>query len=244
MKNKRTGRLVAFMLTLAMSISILCFAPLNVNAASERVLFLGHVMPIKPDIIEMTDEEYLWAGDPTVFYYSESLEDNSLKSSNPKVIKVVKRDEYHTDIMPLKAGKATLTAKIVDFLDDEDKEQTVKRTIKVKKYPNQIKSLSVNGKKVKLSGNKRYEYVVNNFNKTTASVKLELKKGWKIKAIRAMASDTNKEKDLDLKKVVKKNYKSGKSFKVPKRYDNTRIWFIMKNSKGEEITYVVRLLRK
>ena len=73
----------------------------------------------------------------------------SIKSSNTKVIKVVKEGSgiYDNYLEPLKAGKAKITVKY----KIGSKSNTISATYTVKKYPNPLQSVEVNGAKVNIT---------------------------------------------------------------------------------------------
>ncbi len=166
----------------------------------------------------------------------------SVKSSNPKVVKINKSTwdgvaYYSMDFK--KVGKAKITVK---FKKPDGSTGTLSKTLKVKKYPNQIKSLKVNGKKVKTSkGSKRYEYYITGYKKTKANVKVALKKGWKVSAVYVHAYSSKKDKTKDIK-VKKSAVKKGSAIKFPKGYDYLNINIEMKKG-NSYITYYVGMTK-
>ena len=165
----------------------------------------------------------------------------SVKSSNKKVVKVNKEtfpDEKGKKVKAFsldykKAGKAKIT---VEFKSAKGKKYKITKTIVIQKYPKVIKSLKVNGKKVKVSKNK-FEYCVNNYKKTSGKVKLALKKGWKVLEVTA---DYNgrKWKNVELnRKVVKK----GSKISFPKKYELMTI-FIRIGDKDQNNVFTYKIL--
>ncbi len=135
-----------------------------------------------------------------------------------------------------KAGKVTIT---VDYTTPEGTKVQQDVYIRVKKYPKQIKSLKVSGKKVKVSKNK-YTYFKGKYKSTKASVKVALKKGWKIDGVWAfMYTKSGKEKEV---KITKKMITKGTSFKFPKKYRYMNIGFAM-NKGNDWLYYYIDLSR-
>jgi len=150
----------------------------------------------------------------------------SVTSNNSKVIKITK-DVYEGKTFYSaffkKTGKATLTVK---YKIPGGKTATLKKTIKVKKHPNMMKSLSVNGVNQSISKYK-FNYVDRNYTNTSVKIKIALKKGWKIEDVSARASSmTGKEKNI---KVSKSTFTKGKAFSFPNGYDWLDVNILMSN---------------
>ena len=212
MTKKYFSRITAMLLAVFVAFGMICFNTGEVNAKSSWYVAL-------PDTMYVGMEGY----SVDVGKYNESTGETtwakkiiSVKSSNKSVLKV-KTEKWdnnkYFNLKCKKAGKAKLTVK---YKKPDGSTSTVKKTIKVKKYPNQIKSLKVNGKKVKVSENK-YQYFKSNNKKSSVKIKMALKKGWKISyvSVRAYNSKTDKSKDI---KVSKSAVKNGKAIKIPKSY--------------------------
>ena len=181
----------------------------------------------------------LWAGCEYTFGIDfNNMPENaklvSVKSSNSKVLKATKYGSaiYDTDLTPLKVGKAkvTVTYKI------GSKKDTVSATYTVKKYPNPLKRVTVDGKALDIKNNKYY-YDFNKFKGTKPLVKLTLAKGWKIAWTWGF---TQKKGDDSTFKEF--NPKNGKAFNLPKGYEGC-VFYTLKNTKGDEIQYGVRFWR-
>lgn len=100
----------------------------------------------------------------------------SIKSSNPEVLAAGKGDRlYSCVLLPKKAGSSKVTV----VLNINGEKKTLKATYTVKKHPNAITSLKVNGKSVNLKKNKFYAMVKVNKDKT--KVEYKIAKGWKAK---------------------------------------------------------------
>lgn len=166
----------------------------------------------------------------------------SVTSSKPKVLKAVKDGSgmYYHYLEPKKLGKAKITIKY----KYKGKTYTTSKTVKVKKYPKAIKSLTVNGKKVDLSKKAlRFDYDVEKYKKTSATIKIKASSGWKIDSA-YIISDGLKNGYKNLKASV---FKKGTSISVPKGNDGY-IFITLKctsgDNKGDNFTYAVRFFRK
>ena len=183
--------------------------------------------------------ETLWAGCeyfPTLQYNNmpSNAKIVSVKSSNTKVIKVEKQssDINDTLLYPLKPGKAKITVKY----KVKGKTKTVSATFKVKKYPNPLLSVKVNGKKLDIKTYKFY-YDFYKYKATNTKIQVKLAKGWKIADAYRFT-----EKSKDGSDFNDYNVKNGKAFKVKKGY-NCYVFFNLVNSKGEYLQYGIRLYR-
>lgn len=148
----------------------------------------------------------------------------TVKKSTFKDEKGKKQVYYWLDAK--KVGKATITVK---YKDASGKTGTLKKTITVKKYPNQIKSLKVNGKAVEVSENKYF--LDSKTGKTSVKIKMALKKGWKIKNVEAYAYTKNyTEKKIS---ATKKAISKGSAISFPKKYKELHVTVNM--SKGKDV---------
>ena len=163
----------------------------------------------------------------------------SVKSSNKSVLKVVKTtsgsDKWY-EVKAKKTGKAKLT---IEFKTDSGKKKTLTKKITVKKYPNQIKSLTLNGKKIEVSKNK-YKYS-RKCSKTEATIKIKLKEGWEISDVNANLYNSENSKYEEVKSA-KKKVKNGKAFSFPKDYDNLNVYIYMARE-DQSISYHVNFRR-
>ena len=162
----------------------------------------------------------------------------SIKSSDPKVIKI-KKSKYegktYYDLIAKKPGTANLTFK---YRLPNGKDKTYKRTLIVNPYPNMIESLKVNGKKVKISGDQRY-YYFSKYKKTSATIDLKLREGWTVDNV--YANYYRKEKTKTIKGA--ENLLSGGKISFPKKWDGMNFAVEMKNG-TETIRYNINIWRR
>ena len=229
-------RVSAVLLAMFVAFGMMCFGTWEAKAADSWDLqgsdsyFAGNEVYVEVGSYDQ-DGNYAW-GDIT-----------SVKSSKKSVVKSISypgTDENGKSIKVyylkfVKAGTAKVTVK---FKKPDGSKGSLTKTIKVKKYPNQLKSLKVNGKKVKTSkGDKRYIYFADKFKKSKVTVKMSLKKGWKVSSVSGYAfnSKSGKNKDIKIKKSV---IKKGTGIKFPKGCDNLIIDITMQNG-NKEIPYQI-----
>jgi hypothetical protein len=167
----------------------------------------------------------------------------SVKSSNSKVLKAVKdgTSMYSHYLQPVKTGKATVTVKY----KYKGNKYTIKKTVKVKKYPKAIKTITVNGKSIDLGKKKyRFDYDVDKYKKTSAKVKIKPATGWKIvSAYMGMAKGSKDE----WKEIKVSTIKKGNAITIKKGYDAYMFITLECTSgdnKGDNFTYAVRFYRK
>ena len=190
---------------------------------------------LKPAIEPRT----LWAG---CEYYSsvdfvdmpENAKILSVKSSRPGIIKAHRESSniYDNYLEPLKAGKSKITVKY----KYEGKTSTISATFTVKKYPNPLTSVTVDGKARNLKANPYY-LDINKYKGTKPLVKVKLAKGWKIAYTWGYTEKPGAEDSFK-----EFNPRNGRSFKLPKGYE-AGVFFTMANAKGEEIQYGIHFYR-
>ena len=198
------------------------------------------------------EEEELWLRDEK----GDKAIIDSLTFSKPGVFRVRKDrfldedDNVHYDyeIKPAKPGGTTMT---VGYTRPDGTAGQIMRELKVKEYPNPIRSLAVNGKKISLKagirdgagGKADQRYVCRVKNKNTAGhVRLSLKKGWKITGVSARLSlgDSNRNYSG---KITKKVIIEGRNFSFPGPWDILSIAITLKNLKKETLDYTVCMYR-
>ncbi len=223
--NKRFSKILSLMLAAVVAFGMIGVGTFNTYAAGKWKL----------------DCSSRWAGGECYFYVYDSSTDDwteatitSIKSSNKKVISVKKNTydgEVYFTTKCKKAGKSKITVK---YKTPAGKTGKITKTFRVKKYPNEIKSLVINGDKVNISKNK-FEY--QDFSKkTSVSIKAALKSGWKIRDIYSVYYDKNwKDKKV---KVTKKMIKNGTKISFPKKYIGLDVTLYLEKG-DDEITYDV-----
>lgn len=226
MKSKKLTRIASLLLSVFVAFGMLAAFTVKPEAGSGSYYDIFTKKPLY-----VGEKGYVGA------YYGETyLQIVSVKSSNPSVVKVKYNGygEYYYTVGK-KIGKAKVT---ISYRDLNGNIQTANRLVRVKKYPYEIKSLSVGGKKVN-TNKKKFSYETR-YKKTTVPVNMKLKKGWEISYINAGVNLKNgKWKDV---KVTKKMLTGGKTIKFPKKYNSLSI-FVTMNKGNEYIDYEIYLYR-
>ena len=161
-------------------------------------------------------------------------------STNSKVAtvkEVVIKGVTYYKIKGKKKGKAEIKSIIKTSKGDV---LYCNKTVKVRSYPNHIKSLKINGKKVSLKGSKRYGYTAK-CNKSKVTVRIALQNGWSIEKVYGSLYKKNSDKAVSISKI-KKKIKTGKSIKFSKKYQRIHIGIVMKKG-NRHITYNINLSR-
>jgi hypothetical protein len=234
MDRKHFRKSLSLMMILVMALSLFCFSFSFVCAESGPESAF-----IEESTVNIIIPKVMWKGgfqqQISVYSGSRIATVTGIKSNNTKVIQKVKGQMA---IKPVNTGSAIVTVKY-KFSDWEKGSRTVRVT--VKKYPNQIKSLKVNGKTVTIKKNK-FTYEVNKYTGTKAAIKMTVKKdkGWKISDAYGFMYKGSKSGQMA---VTVAKIKNGKSISFPKKYKNANINIIMENAKGESIRYVIYLYR-
>ena len=230
--RRRLNKITSLMLILCLTFGVFAVSAGSAYAESKKWTILAN--------------EDRWVGDPDNYVSVCDLNsfDNkngpvyatvtSVKSSKDSVLAVKEEKltfEDHKEkayiLKSKKAGKATITVK---FKKPSGKTGTLKKTITVRKYPYEIKSLKVNGKSVKISKNK-FNFSKKT-NRTNVTVKMALKKGWKVSSIYCYRYKKNgKTSEV---KVTKKMIRKGLSISFPKKYDNMLVSVYMTDGKDRD----------
>lgn len=219
--NRQT-RMLALLLALA---TLLCLAAPSMAMAETP----------KPTIATET----LWAG---CEYYScvffNDMPDGakliSIKSSKPKVIRAEKTGSniYDDYLVPLKVGKSKITIKY----KYQGKTDTLSAVYTVKKYPNPLSQVTVDGKALDIKNN-LYYYDCNHYKGTKPLIKVKPAKGWKIDWTWGYT-----QKPGDDSTFKEFSPRSGKAFKLPKGYEGGAFYTLV-NSKGDSIQYGIHFYR-
>ena len=157
----------------------------------------------------------------------EKMQLISIKSSKPKVIKAI-ADENGLSMQSLatyKPGKSKLTL----TYKYKNKRYKTSAVYTVKKYPNPIRAIYVNGRKVKLK-KKSFQDGLTSFKKSKAKVKLVPSKGWSISETSAYSEDN----DIA--------FKNGGTVKIAKK-KTCYFYFMLRNQNGELFEYEYYIAR-
>ena len=144
-----------------------------------------------------------------------------ISSSKPSVIKASFSKDGYITLKALKAGQSKIPVKY----KQNGKSKTLKATYTVKKYPNAIKTLKINGKSVNLKSYK-YKYDIATYTKDTMKVVFKPSSGWKV--IRSFYSGSNGVVEI----------KSGKKFNVT---SGGYINLLLINKQEEKFFYHINL---
>lgn len=188
------------------------------------------------------EEEYMEIGVIDGNYDYKEAKIVSVSSSKPAILKIYKEksdNEYVFWASGEKAGTYELT---INYLDEGGNIQSLKKRGKVLKYPKHIKSLRVNGKKVNVKKKKlHYRYNVKKYKGTTPTVKLNLKKGWRITKIECLSLNISKKsgkvKSVKTIKVTKKMLEKGSKIKFSKKHECLQLSITARKGKGTPIIY-------
>lgn len=196
------------------------------------------------------DDGIVYAGQPDIgFAVYDQNSDNwlnasvtAVKSSNTKILNFKRHKymgEYFYDVTARKAGTVSVKFK---FRTPEGTYQTIKRTIRVRKYPNCMKSLKVLGKAVDLKSNK-YGFEKKT-SRTSVGIKAALQNGWKINyafgtLVDLKKGDLRSEKEI---KITKKMLSTGSAVKFPKKYEEMYVSLDLEKN-GQSLWYQIHLHR-
>jgi hypothetical protein len=162
----------------------------------------------------------------------------SVKSSRTDIIQVVEADENRPWMLhALAGGKSRIT---VRYTLKSGAAKSVSATFTIKKYPNAIKYIKLNGKKLPIKPAEDIQYLLQGYNKTATRLTVAANTGWKIEKITLYLDKIDgTEKELD---VTKKN---GKSIKTPRSYHVIQYLILFRNTKTGVIYHsVVTLFRQ
>ena len=228
--KKYLNKITSLMLILCLTIGVFAVSVGNAYAASKKwVLLINEERWVgdASNVVKVCDDNS-WGNENGPTYATVT----SVKSSNTAVLAAKKETLYYEDhtekgylLNSKKAGKATITVK---YKTPAGKTGTLKKTITVKKYPKQIKSLKVNGKTVSTSKHKFF--FDRQTSKKSVTIKMALKDGWKITDVYGYRyTKSGKESKV---KVTKKMLKNGTSISFPKKYEKMSVCVYMENGKS------------
>lgn len=185
--------------------------------------------------------EIMWKGQnkaPVSVFTSDNTKVTvkSVSSSDKSVAKVVKSGKDYL-LEARKPGTSTITVKYK--LKTGESGTHIANTT-VKPYPNQIKSLKLDGKAIKIKKHK-YSFVKSKgYKNTKVKVKMALKDGWKISSAWGYRYKGSTPHQVNISKKILEN---GTAIKFPKKYKRMYISIYMQNEKKETIRYDVDLNR-
>ncbi len=204
-------------LALCVLAALLCATALPAFAASPKPEMPSHTF---------------WAGERRwclgVYNAPEDARLVSVKSSNPKVLRVEKGDSLDNIFWePLKPGKSkvTVTYKV------GRKKQSISATYTVRKFPAPFDTLKVNGKSISPSSQKNI-YDLENYKKTRATTTYKPKKGWEVV-----------ENGFEVFDEDRITLKSGKSVKIPKGKSGYAVIGLMNKKTGNHIVFFIHFYR-
>lgn len=191
--------------------------------------------------------ETLWAGcdytsgafldsDKAGFY--EKARIVSISSSDPAIIKAKKigKEIWDTELIPKKPGKCKIT---VNY-KFKGTPYTASAVYTVKKYPNHLKKVTVNGKNVKVTKDTRYYKRYYNYKGASPKIKIQLNNGWKI--IDTYGYISKGETDTRIK-IKKSAVTKGTAIKFSSAYDYLAVFIVAQNKSGDVIQYSVQFCR-
>ena len=183
--------------------------------------------------------ELFWQGDwvkVEVTNLPKGAAITSVKSAKPSIIQVIDGDaERPFFLHGLKGGRSKIT---VRYRLKSGATRSVAATVTVKKYPNAIKSIKLNGKALPIKPAENIEYQIQGYKKTATTVRIAPNTGWKVDRITLFMEDGQGQvKNLDLTK------KNGRSVATPKRYTVLQYLFLLRDAKGQIYHSVLTLFR-
>ena len=235
MRNRKFARVLSLTLSVFVAVGMLVVFTEKPEAKSSYQVVISSPIHVG---------EEGWA-DAYISPSGKTLTAKSLKSSNKKVLKVKKSWYYNENhrkvtyyyMIGMEPGTSKVTFK---YKLPNGKVKTKVKTVKVLAYPEQIESLSINGKNIKITKDNRYFYNAK-CKKTSAVVAMKLKEGWKIDSASGWlySSKSGKEKKV---KGVKSLVKNGKKISFPKGYNTLSVNLHMTNG-VDYINYNISLYR-
>jgi hypothetical protein len=138
-----------------------------------------------------------------------------------------------------KTGKIKL--KVIYKKKSGTKKYTLYKTVTIRKYPNMIKSLKVNGNSINITKARRYGYTVRKYKGTQPKIKLIPAKGWKYYYVQAYRFSDKESSDSRLKF---KTIKEGRAIAFDKKYDGMTVdIYLMEEETSRMIIYTVYFTR-
>ena len=234
MKHRKTGKaLIAclFALVMLMAISATAvFAEEEPVTGSDKPVLTGDTFFVKDPLAEINIENVV----------PDNVSVKSVVSSKPKVLAVKKdiNEDFGYRIIPKKKGSAKLTVR----LKADGTDYKLKATYKILAYPKVIKSLKVNGKKIKVTASKNsYKTPKLKFKDGGVAVELAQKDGWNIDyAVMAVWNDDGEGDQIDVPVTA---IQTGELVSIPDQYNNANMLVNMSKSTGPDFVYQIVLKR-
>lgn len=238
MTKKNFSRVTSLLLTVAAVFCMVCFNPGEADAAGRYQLAMNDVVWIGEDPSISIYDVKAKEGSSEVKIYSVKSSDSSVAAPVKQTYKDIDGKTHKFYIM--KTKKPGVVKITISYRTVKGKKASMKKKVSVKAYPNEIRSLRVNGKKINLNKAGNRYFISRKCKTTKPRVKLKVAKGWKLDYLRAYAYGNSGEKKV---KLTKKMLRSGKTIKFQKRYKNLFIDLSFRNADGDLIYYTVNLYR-
>ncbi len=210
-------RVMSLAITVIVAFGMLVFGTGEASAYGVTSSVRGSATPVM-DQIYVGEEGQIVLEDAT-----DVMNINSVTLSDPSMAKVRKEygwkhrggKHYLYYLKGKKPGEVTLS---INY-KVKGKIKTINNTVTIVDYPNPIKSIKINGKKVSLKGSKRYQYISKcSKRKTSITIKVVPEKGWKI--IKASGEKFKKRDVFEPVNIskLKSKIKKGKAISFTKKY--------------------------
>jgi hypothetical protein len=213
------------LLSITLLLTLLASVMLPASAAAKPSIQKGDLWVGSPKRSPMLLD---WPDDAKILY---------IKSAKTSMLKVGKKagfGPWGIWMLPLKIGKCRIT--IRDKLNG--KTSSMSQVIAIKKYPNPIAWIKVNGKNVDLKKNK-FEFYSRNYKKKTFTVSFKLNADWKLESNPCPGAYWIGD---DFADGIK--WKNGKSFKLPAKYDRLCAAIdIVNKSTGDFFNYEIWFMK-
>lgn len=156
----------------------------------------------------------------------------SAKSAKPSIIRIDDFGDGMFHMFGVKGGKSKVTAR---YRLKNGKVKSVSANVTVKNYPKAIKSIALNGKKLRITPTQANDYRVDNYNNTATTLKVTPNSGWKLESLELIMIG-----DAGSKRITPKN---GKKVSTPRKY-TTLMWHIcLSNARGQQYDFNLILFR-
>ena len=199
-------------------------------------------------VVDVTSPMYVDCYGGVYVFNSSTYKDAKIlkvTSSNSKVVKVNKEKFDDGTVQFSLLGKKKGKAKIkVTYKTTKGHKVTKTKTVKVKPYPDMIKSLKINGTSITTSAKKNaYMYHKEGFKKTKVDIKVVPADGWVIDYVYGYSYKYDPWKSNELK-LTKSMVKGKKSITFSSKLDELDIHVnLKKKSDDSSVDYNIDLMR-